>query len=140
MGRRSTGLLGSGDLDAAAGDGGGAQGGASIQVDSATASSSSVTSGLGQFVDAEYVRSMSAILREWRRLPLYVTSGQHLRLLQACQQATEFNEGNHLLIQYAQVSPPTPAAVAAPPTTPGSVACRPASAQYEYKAVLKTWA
>ncbi|TPP57986.1 Transcription-associated protein 1 [Fasciola gigantica] len=52
-----------------------------------------------QASEAESHRIMSTVLREWRRMPLIVTT-QHVPLLQIAHRAVEVTEGNSLLAQY----------------------------------------
>uniref|UniRef100_A0A183APY7 FAT domain-containing protein n=1 Tax=Echinostoma caproni TaxID=27848 RepID=A0A183APY7_9TREM len=49
--------------------------------------------------ETESHRIMSAVLREWRRMPL-ITTSQHVPLLQIAHRAVEITEGNSLLAQY----------------------------------------
>ncbi|KAF6774779.1 hypothetical protein AHF37_08006 [Paragonimus kellicotti] len=52
-----------------------------------------------QASELESRRVMTTVLREWRRLPMIVTS-QHVPLLQIAHRAVEVTEGNSLLAQY----------------------------------------
>ncbi|CDS35832.1 PIK kinase FAT and Armadillo domain containing protein [Echinococcus multilocularis] len=90
-----------------------------------------------QVIDSENLHVMNSILREWRRLPLIVTN-QHVRLLQACQQASEIYDGNLLLLQHT-VPPPAAGTNSAP--TPGVSPSRLNISQslYDYKTVFRSW-
>lgn len=103
---------------------------------------------------------MACILREWGRLPIII-GNQHVRLLQvslarfffeptavlstttvlflfqACQQSTEVNEGNMLLIQHC-----TPSLAAGGSSAgPGGAGGRTALSQTlnDYKTVFRSW-
>ncbi|KAA0192243.1 Transcription-associated protein 1, partial [Fasciolopsis buskii] len=90
---------------------GSASGTATVSVTSGSPMSASNSSGTGtnpavssvvsiiQASEAESHRIMSTVLREWRRMPLIITT-QHVPLLQIAHRAVEVTEGNSLLAQY----------------------------------------
>ncbi|KAA3675078.1 transformation/transcription domain-associated protein [Paragonimus westermani] len=121
-----------------------------------------------QASELENRRVMTTVLREWRRLPMIVTS-QHVPLLQIAHRAVEVTEGNSLLAQYCghllggtsfalslvpgASYPPSPAqtsSVSATPTSGQSTGPSTASttaslrmplsqAWHDYKTVFKSW-
>ncbi|KAM7539597.1 hypothetical protein Aperf_G00000045134 [Anoplocephala perfoliata] len=117
------------------GSGGG--GGASANTPSSAGGSSAFSTNLLQSIEAENTSIMSTILREWRRLPLIVTN-QHVRLLQACQQASEIHDGNFLLVQHAV---PSLNAGANQALTPGVSPSRIPMSQsmYDPKSIFRSW-
>ncbi|VDK37547.1 unnamed protein product [Taenia asiatica] len=142
-------VSGGGGVGSGSGSGGAATGATATQGTSANSTSNTpganasvdaaglFSTSLLQVIDSENLHVMSSILREWRRLPLIVTN-QHVRLLQACQQASEIYDGNLLLLQHTV---PPLSAGANPTLTPGVSPSRLNISQsmYDYKTVFRSW-
>ncbi|VUZ55695.1 unnamed protein product, partial [Hymenolepis diminuta] len=89
-----------------------------------------------QNIEAENASIMSIIIREWRRLPLIVTN-QHVRLLQACQQASEIHDGNFLLVQHSIPSLSAGATSSALGVSPSRIPM--SQSMYDSKSIFRSW-
>ncbi|VDD83203.1 unnamed protein product [Mesocestoides corti] len=135
---------GSGDYDSFVGGAGGQSASGGPPTSSGTISSGDTNSGgnamqpgLLQIIESESHRVMCCILSEWRRLP-HIISNQHIRLLQACQQAIEINEGNILLMQHCAHSLTTGGSTSSTPSgSAGRSSMTPT--MYDYKTVFRSW-
>ncbi|VDN95889.1 unnamed protein product [Rodentolepis nana] len=152
LGRRTAGLTEDQGLDSSGnGAGGGASGGTtpgsstvgvggganSVSSSAASAAgASSFPTNLLQSIESENASIMNIIIREWKRLPLIVTN-QHVRLLQACQQASEIHDGNFLLVQHSVPSLNSGATSSASGASPSRIPM--SQSMYDSKSIFRSW-